>query len=215
MRKLSALIAMILCVSIGGVYAAWTYTNSAKDIADVYEAYTVTLSTATEEGAHGVYNIDTNITKITIDQNGTNVPTDDFHKAVLNIATSDDQRAYIKITLDLAPNAPKDEDVFAAFDTTYNLRVVDVNSQYKDANGNMVDIFADIKGTVTIADSAWTVENAENRIFSYTIYLDQEIALNNFILKSKQEHTDFGVALGNPLLRIDVSDGTAAGGSGV
>ena len=79
----------------------------------------------------------------------------------------------------------------------------------------MVDIFADIKGTVTIADSAWTVENAENRIFSYTIYLDQEIALNNFILKSKQEHTNFGTALGNPLLRIDVSDGTVAGGSGV
>ena len=219
MRKLSALIAMILCVSIGGVYAAWTYTNSAKDIADVYEAYTVTLSTATEEGAHGVYNIDTNITKITIDQNGTNVPTDDFHKAVMNIATSDDQRAYIKITLDLAPSAPKDEVVFAAFDTTYNLRVIDVHSQYKDANGNTVDIFNDlVVGTTTIADGAggdWELVDAENRIFSYTIYLDQEIALNNFVLKSKQEHTDFGVALGNPLLRIDVSDGTAAGGSGV
>ena len=211
MRKLSALIAMILCVSIGGVYAAWTYTNSAKDIADVYEAYTVTLSTATEEGAHGVYNIDTNITKITIDQNGTNVPTDDFHKAVMNIATSDDQRAYIKITLDLAPNAPKDEVVFAAFDTTYDLKVIDVHGQYAGS-----DIFNDlVPGATTIADGAWTVENAENRIFSYTIYLDEEIALNNFVLKSKQEHTNFGVALGNPLLRIDVSDGTAAGGSGV
>ena len=202
---------MILCVSIGGVYAAWTYTNSAKDIADVYEAYTVTLSTATEEGAHGVYNIDTNITKITIDQNGTNVPTDDFHKAVMNIATSDDQRAYIKITLDLAPNAPKDEVVFAAFDTTYDLKVIDVHGQYAGS-----DIFNDlVPGATTIADGAWTVENAENRIFSYTIYLDEEIALNNFVLKSKQEHTNFGVALGNPLLRIDVSDGTAAGGSGV
>ena len=85
----------------------------------------------------------------------------------------------------------------------------------QDANGNTVDIFNDlVVGTTTIADSAWTEEDAANRIFSYTIYLDQEIALNNFVLKSKQEHTDFGVALGNPLLRIDVSDGTAAGGSG-
>ena len=214
MRKLSALIAMILCVSIGGVYAAWTYTNSAKDIADVYEAYTITLTTATEEGAHGTYSIDTNITKITIDQNGTTVPEDDFHKAVLNVATSDNGRAYIKITLDLAPNAPKDEDVFAAFDTTYDLRVIDVNSQYAGSN-----IFNDlVPGTKTIADGAdgdWELVDATNRIFSYTIYLDQEIALNNFVLKSKQEHTNFGTALGNPLLRIDVSDGTAAGGSGV
>lgn len=216
MRKLSALIAMILCVSIGGVYAAWTYTNSAKDIADVYEAYTVTLSTATEEGAHGVYSIDTNITKLTIDQNGTNVPTDDFHKAVLNVATSDGERAYITITLDLAPSAPKDEVVFAAFDTTYDLRVIDVNSQYKNADGDMDDIFEDLKvGTKTIAYEDWTKKDATNRIFSYTIYLDEEIALNNFVLKSKQEHTAFGTALGNPLLRIDVSDGTAAGGSGV
>lgn len=214
MRKLSALIAMILCVSIGGVYAAWTYTNSAKDIADVYEAYTITLTTATEEGAHGVYSIDTNITKFTIDQNGTNVSTDDFHKAVLNVVTSDGQPAYIKIKLDLAPNAPKDEDVFAAFDTTYDIKVVDVNSQYKDADNNTVDIFYDKHvGTTTIADTAWELVDADNRIFSYTIHLDQEIALNNFILKSKQEHTNFGTALGNPLLRIDVSDGTVASGS--
>ena len=97
--------------------------------------------------------------------------------------------------------------------------MIDVNSQYKDANENTVDIFNDlVVGTTTIADGAggdWELVDAENRIFSYTIYLDQEIALNNFVLKSKQEHTDFGVALGNPLLRIDVSDGTAAGGSGV
>jgi hypothetical protein len=199
---------MILCVSIGGVYAAWTYTNSAKDIADVYEAYTITLTTATEEGAHGVYSIDTNITKFTIEQNGTAVPEDDFHKAVLNVVTSDGQPAYIKIKLDLAPNAPKDEVVFAAFDTTYDIKVVDVNSQYAGS-----DIFYDKHvGTTTIADSAWELVDAENRIFSYTINLDAEIALNNFILKSKQEHTNFGNALGNPLLRIDVSDGTVAGG---
>ena len=195
---------MILCVTIGGVYAAWTYTNSAKDIADVYEAYTVTLSTATEEGAHGEYDIESNISKLTIDQNGTENPSEDYHKAVLNIVTTDGQAPYIKITLDLAEKAPSDDVVFATLVSTYDLRFVDVGGDYL---GN--PIFNDKKAGTT--EINWTVEDAGNRIFSYTITdFASEFELNDFVLKSKTEHTAFGVALGNPTLRIDVSDGVAA-----
>ena len=204
MKKLSALIAMVLCLTIGGVYAAWTYTNSAKDVADVYEAYTVTLSTATEEGAHGEYGIESNISKLTIDQNGTEDPSKDYHKAVLNIVTTDGEAPYIKITLDLAEKAPSDDVVFATLVSTYDLRFVDVGGNYL---GN--PIFNDKKAGTT--EINWVVEDATNRIFSYTITdFASEFELNDFVLKSKTEHTAFGAALGNPTLRIDVSDGTAA-----
>ena len=213
MRKLSALIAMILCVSIGGVYAAWTYTNGAKDVADIYKAYTITLSTATEEGAHGVYTVETNITGLTIDQNGTADPNEDFHKAVLNYTTANDEAPYIRIVFDLADNAPDDATVFGAVNTTFDLRVIDVATQYAGQK-----IFKDPVGKVSITlDGAnkWEERNAAERIFYYEIDPTQYIELNDFILKSKAEHTAFGAALGNPLVRIDVSDGKAADGSDI
>lgn len=205
MKKISALITTVLCLTIGGVYAAWTYTNSAMDIADVNETYTITLTTATEAGAHGTYSIESNIQRLTIEQNGESDPTADYHKAVLQFHTTDSTAPYIKICLDLAVNAPND--VLDTLTTTYELSVRDVASQYAGK-----DIFVDHKtgatAKTTIAKADWTLEDAEEGIYSYTITdFAEEFSLNDFVLESKSAHTAFGVALGNPVLRIDVSDG--------
>lgn len=209
MKKISALATMVLCLTVGGVYAAWTYTNSAMDIADVNETYTITLTTATEAGAHGEYSIESNIQKLTIEQNGESDPTKDYHKAVLQFHTTDSAAPYIKICLDLAVNAPND--VLDTLETTYEISIRDVVSQY-----GTDDIFVDHKTGATaktsITKTDWTEENAAEGIYSYTITdFAAEFELNDFVLESKSAHTAFGVALGNPVLRIDVSDGKLPG----
>ena len=203
MKKLSALIAMVLCLTIGGVYAAWTYTNNSADVTDVYKTYTVTLTSATASGAIGEYSVESNITGISIEQNGEADPTQDFHKAVLEFHTSDDAAPYIKIKIDLRADA--EDTALQNLTTTYKIAIVDVVGQYDSK-----DIFID-KNTGTTTIDNWTEEDANAGIYSYTITdFAAEFVLNDFVLGTKTEHTLFGQALGTPLLRIDVSDGIAA-----
>ena len=58
MKKLSILIALILCVTIGGVYATWVYSQS-DDVADITGAKAITMTEATFTGTYGTYNVDT------------------------------------------------------------------------------------------------------------------------------------------------------------
>lgn len=208
MKKLSALIAMVLCLTIGGVYAAWTYTNDAADVTDVHKTLTIGLTSATASGAVGDYYIETNITGITIEQNGETNPSYDFHKAVLEFHTSDAQDPYITIKLDLRPDA--EDTALQNLTTTYEISIVDVADQYLGS-----DIFNDKKtgaqAQTAIAAGDWQPVDVAQGIYSYTITnFADEFELNDFVLGTKAEHTTFGTALGNPNLRIDVSDGTAA-----
>ena len=94
-------------------------------------------------------------------------------------------------------------------ETTYEISIRDVVSQY-----GTDDIFVDHKTGATAKTSItnWTLEDAAEGIYSYTITdFAAEFELNDFVLESKSAHTAFGVALGNPVLRIDVSDGKLPG----
>ena len=201
MRKLSLLIAMILCVTIGGVYAAWTYTNPAKDLTDERIEQLITISTATEEGAAGTYAIETNVTGMSIEQLGTNNEGKDFHTAVLEYTTKDGAAPYVKFTLKLKENTGSD--IFDTLKSYYTVTVEDVATQYNGQN-----IFVDKvvpeeeKGT----EIAWEYDSA-NDIYYFTVQLENEIALNNFVLASKGEHTAFKNALGRPVLEVKLSDG--------
>ena len=203
MKKLSVLIALVLCVTIGGVYAAWTYTNPDADITDRHFNQLITISAAVEEGAAGEYAIETNITGMTIDQKGTNSEGVDFHKAVLNYTTSDSQTPYIRFTLKLKENTGSD--IQSNLQTKYAINLLDVNGQYGGA-----DIFTDHVPGETVIDwnSDW-VYDAGSDTYSFTIdNMDSEITLNNFILSSKPEHTAFTTALGRPVLEVKITDGT-------
>ena len=56
MKKLSVLIAMILCVTIGGVYATWYYSG-ADNVADTSEPVTINLEDSQTVGSHGSYTL--------------------------------------------------------------------------------------------------------------------------------------------------------------
>ena len=198
MKKLSVLIALVLCVTIGGVYAAWTYTNPDADITDRHFDQLITISAAIEEGAAGEYAIETNITGMSIDQKGTNSESVDFHKAVLNYTTSDDQTPYIRFTLKLKENTGND--IFNTLESTYSVDVVDVVSQYDSK-----DIFIDSKAGETVIN--WSYDSA-NDIYYYEIDdMSTEITLNDITLLSKSAHTAFSAALGRAVLEVKISDG--------
>lgn len=66
MKKLSTLIALILCVTIGGVYATWTYTGST--ITSVDRTLSHGMAASVTEGDVGVFEITNNNVDISIDQ---------------------------------------------------------------------------------------------------------------------------------------------------
>lgn len=65
MKKLSTIIALILIVTIGGVYATWNYAGTSTDIG-LQQNQTVTLENSVQDGAAGVYTMTHNISSINI-----------------------------------------------------------------------------------------------------------------------------------------------------
>ena len=66
MKKLSILVALILCVTIGGVYAAWSYTSSSMTSVD--RTLSHGLTAAVTDGDVGVFQITQNSVDLAIDQ---------------------------------------------------------------------------------------------------------------------------------------------------
>lgn len=66
MKKLSVLVALLLCVTVGGVYAAWAYTGSTVSTVDRTLSHGMT--TATTDGDVGLFRIVENTVDIAIDQ---------------------------------------------------------------------------------------------------------------------------------------------------
>lgn len=216
MKKISALIAMFLCVTIGGVYATWSYAGT-NDIADQQAEMKVTIAGASLTGANGEYTIESNLV-LTIDQ------ANDDHEAELVFASNNSEAIYLKVTFTPATNAPqiiKDEAVASElyFDTTLTMEyTMDSNGNY-DATGTAKPIFTfanpsntefspNISG-VAANDSEkatkWTKES--DGTFTYTMNeaaLRAQIQLSQtFVLDIKAEYDAFGEALkGNIVARI-------------
>lgn len=66
MKRFFSVIALALCITIGGVYATWTYTAT-NDIMDVNQTKTLQMAGATETGAAGAYEIDVSGLSLVID----------------------------------------------------------------------------------------------------------------------------------------------------
>lgn len=208
MKKLSLLILLMLCITISGVYAAWTYAGT-NDIADVYTEAKVTIADVELQGANGTYHISSNLV-LTVDQANEN------HEAKLVFASNNTEEIFLKVTFTPAANAPKTIKENAVPTEIYY--TVTTPMQYKmDADGNYLesgtptDIFTfsnpsdgHLNNTIT-----WTEEG--DGTFSYTMdktALEAAISLSQtFVLDTKAEHDAFGAALaGNIVVRV--TDGT-------
>lgn len=71
MKKISLLIALVLCLTISGVYATWVYSQS-DDVADITGAKAITMTEATFTGTYGTYSVDSsNLTMVIDPKEGT------------------------------------------------------------------------------------------------------------------------------------------------
>ena len=208
MKKLTLLIALMLCVTITGVYAVWTYAGT-NDIADAFAEAKITITDVELTGANGVYRIESNLVLV-IDQ------ANDDHEAELLFQSNNSDPIYLKVTFTPAANAPQEikenavpSELYFTTTTTMNY-TVDANGNYA-ADGTPVPIltFANPGDGVLNNIFAWTAES--DGTFTYTL---DETALRGmisltqaFVLDTKAEHDAFRTALtGNIVARV--TDGT-------
>lgn len=208
MKRLSILIALMLCVTIGGVYATWTYAGT-NDIADAFAEAKITIADAELTGANGTYSITSNLV-LTVDQ------ANDDHEAELVFSANNSEAIYLKVTFTPAANAPqaiKDNAVPSElyFGTTAPMQYkIDAEGNYSET-GTPTDIlkFKNVADGDLDENVVWTQQS--DGTFTYTLdenALKEQIQLNRvFVLDIKSEHDAFREALtGNVVARI--TDGT-------
>lgn len=208
MKKLSVLIALMLCVTITGVYATWSYAGT-NDIADAFTEAKVTIADVELQGANGTYTIKSNLV-LTVDQ------ANEDHEAKLVFEANDSQPIFLKVTFTPAANAPQTiKDNAVPTEIYYGVSTpmkytMDAEGNYSET-GTAVDIFTFSNPSNDVLDNIITWKHEADGSFSYTMdqaALEDAIQLSQtFVLDTKAEHDAFRVALaGNIVVRV--TDGT-------
>ncbi len=235
MKKMGALLLSAALVTVGGVYAGWSFSG---DKASPAEA-TITMGITPMEGGsvRGTYSIDVNFAKTAlflVDQD----QTEGSHNAVLT--TEPDATIVITFT----PNAGADQEIRdKGILTNIQFSFGTVVQYYMDENGNydaggtgynvfklVDDSVKEIHPVGTEGKRCWT--NNGDGTLSYTIYnkdsddgterawLSELVQLNNdwdgdgtdefFCIDSVEEYTQFGKAVTGTKIKFTVTDPTAS-----
>ena len=208
MKKLSLLIALMLLVTVGGVYATWSYAGT-NDIADAYAEAEVTIKNVELTEANGTYKIESNLV-LTVDQ------ANEDHEAELVFGSNDGQAVYLKVTFTPSTNAPKTikdnavpSELYFGVTTPMQYKV-DASGNYAD-DGTAVDIFKFKNPRDGHLNNTFTWSKNADGTFVYELdetALKEQIQLSRtFVLDIKAEHDAFRTALaGNIVARV--TDGT-------
>lgn len=128
MKKVSGLIALLTCVTIGGVYANWAYAAS-EDIQDKFVELSLGLADAKQDGANGTYEIISNVAFKIYQKEGSD------HEAELRVESTDDQAPMV--TVKFTPTASASVDIKNnGVDTEIAFTTSSAFVYKMDANGN-------------------------------------------------------------------------------
>jgi hypothetical protein len=217
MKKITAIIMMVLFVTIGGVYATWTYSETAMGTAS-RDAINIALTTANNKGGSvGSYEF-SNAVEVAIDDDQTD---NTVHKAVLTCTGS--------ITLTFTPSATAGGDIKElgiAMKITPSINT----ATWKDAEGVDTKIISIASGKTSFlspvltegnesVDAKTTAETNDLGVFAkttdgkFTWTLDSSDILSilvlfegkDLILDSSAAHAAFGNALaGHKIITFSV-----------
>lgn len=190
MKKLSILIALILCVTIGGVYATWVYSQS-DDVADITGAKAITMTEATFTGTYGTYHVDTSELSMVVDpKEGTT------HTTALKISGN--------LVISFTPNTYAPEDVKnGGVPSTFAFSLSNADWKYDGTSIMSVD--------TTKHDIVWTPDGSG--AFTFTISaaeLANYITLTEFTLDTKADYDAYDAVLTNGQVVVSISDGKNA-----
>jgi hypothetical protein len=209
MKKLSVLIALMLVLTVGGVYATWSYAGT-DDIADARAEAKVTIADVELKGANGTYAVTSNLV-LSVDQ------ANEDHEAELVFDSNNGQAIYLKVTFTPSANAPqdiKDNGIDSALHfgvTTPMQYKMDAEGNYSET-GTAKDIFtlspAENHGGAFTKNINWTAE--DDGTFTYTMNeaaLRDAIKLSQtFVLDTKTEYDKFAAAMAGNIV-AHVTDG--------
>ncbi len=196
MKKLSALIALALCITIGGVYATWNYAQG--DVSSLSKAFNESMAGTSENTAAGQIAINTDTLSITIDDlviNETGVAGTD-HKA----------EAYFDgyVTVTFTPTVGADDDVVNfGIDTKYNFSILTTLDSWSYEGTVLFDVD---ETPVSVAKESLT-KNADGS-FSYKIDakdISDKITINEFHLPTAEDYNNFRAVLNSGSLQVTVS----------
>ena len=181
---------LALCITIGGVYATWVYSQS-DDVADITGAKAVTMTEATFTGTYGTYSVDTTGLTMVVDPKENTT-----HTTALKI----DGDLVIKFTPNTyAPTEVKTNGVPSTF--AFSLS----NSDWKYEGLDIMTI------DTAKHDITWTPDGAG--AFTYTIPADDlagYITFTEFNLDTKADYDAYDLVLTNGQIVVSVSDGKNA-----
>ena len=208
-KSITALLVLALCLTIGGVYATWSYAGT-DDIADAYYESKITIAETELLGANGKYHVESNLVLTVDDTNNDKV-------AELVFSSNNSEPVFLKITFtpdpvvatpDIKANGVPSELYFTT--TTVMQFPADADGKY-NPSADPVDIFWFSNPGNGVLDNTFEWTKEDNGTFTYTLGLtdlQDMIKLNqDFILAQKSEHDLFRAAL-NGNLYVRVTDGT-------
>ena len=168
-KKLGALIGLATCVTIGGVYATWSYAGT-NDIADVSTNIQFSIPAATLAGANGTYTVESNVS-ITIDEETPNsYKTALYYTNTATKATAADDE--VALTVTFTPAAVAD----------YTIRAEGITSYFHFAMGDNTAVFADMNAqgeyldeNDAVVDTMEAAKKVDIFTFTYTATNKQTI----------------------------------------
>jgi len=226
MKRFTIFIALLLCLTITGVYATWMYAGVETDVADVQHIMQVALEDYDFDGASGTLYVTSNLA-LKIDQD----PATKDHSAKMVYTSIDNQPLYMEIKF--VPNANADKlikdngiDVEWYFTTSADMQVkIDSDGNLSDA-GTATDIFefsnetdgvfnANILNLASEKQGAKWTRDTDSNGDPYFTYTFNEDALKTMItlgatfkLDTKADYDLFNDTLLHGKILAKVSDGT-------
>lgn len=226
MKKFTMFIALLLCLTLTGVYATWLYAGVNTDIADVEQIMQIALEDYDFDGAAGTFYVESNLT-MKIDQD----PSYNDHRTMLVYSTTDSATPYLQIKFEPHDNASDDvktnavpAELYFALSSAMKFKI-DSEGHYDSANGTDTDIFNlynysdglfNANVTVTGKDNndadCWKWTKQDNGDFICRIEgddLTDMIKLNaTFKLDTLADYEAFKAILDTGKIQAKVTDGT-------
>ena len=195
MKRLSLIIALALCVTIGSVYATWVY-NEHNDVADISGARTITLTEATFEGGLGTYTVTAAGLQLKVDP-----------KVGTTHTTSLQASGEIVVTFTPSQYASEDVKTNAVPSTFAFSSSVDV-ANWKHGEDQ---VFTNIDSTKWNID--WTGTKQADGSFKYSIPASKVaecLTLNEINLDTKSDYDAYTNSLKLGQINISISDGVTS-----
>lgn len=187
MKKLSILVALIVCVTIGGVYATWTYAGT--EVAPQQDPVINKMGEVTFSGAAGAYHVENNTLAFIVEPKG------NTFDAELTTSGS----AVIRFT----PDATISD---AALEDALNATITVVGTDLEAATYGGQKIYTlDDTFKITLDEAKWTKDGND---YTYTLEataLKNAVAIGAFNLPSHDDYVDFQKVQKAAVFRINIT----------